>query len=32
MTEIRIFGAHDERTKEQITRCMQYGRPAPASP
>jgi tRNA-splicing ligase RtcB len=25
MTEIKIFGAHDERTKEQMTRCMQYG-------
>jgi tRNA-splicing ligase RtcB len=25
MTEIKIFGAHDERTKEQMTRCMEYG-------
>jgi tRNA-splicing ligase RtcB len=25
MTEVRIFGAHDERTKEEMTRCMQYG-------
>jgi tRNA-splicing ligase RtcB len=25
MTEIKIFGAHDERTKEQMARCMQYG-------
>src|SRR5215467_11744511 len=25
MTEARIFGEHDERTKEQIARCMQYG-------
>ena len=25
MTEIKIFGAHDERTREQMTRCMQYG-------
>ena len=25
MTEARIFGDHDERTKEQMARCMQYG-------
>src|ERR1700719_3519697 len=25
MTEVKIFGAHDERTKEQMARCMQYG-------
>jgi tRNA-splicing ligase RtcB (3'-phosphate/5'-hydroxy nucleic acid ligase) len=25
MTEIKIFGAHDERTREQMARCMQYG-------
>jgi tRNA-splicing ligase RtcB len=25
MTAIKIFGEHDERTKEQMTRCMQYG-------
>jgi len=25
MTEVRIFGDHDERTKEQMARCMQYG-------
>jgi tRNA-splicing ligase RtcB len=25
MAEIRIFGEHDERTKEQMQRCMQYG-------
>jgi tRNA-splicing ligase RtcB len=25
MAEIRIFGDHDERTKEQMRRCMQYG-------
>jgi len=25
MTEIRIFGEHDERTKAQLARCMQYG-------
>jgi tRNA-splicing ligase RtcB len=25
MTEVRIFGEHDERTKEQMARCMQYG-------
>jgi tRNA-splicing ligase RtcB (3'-phosphate/5'-hydroxy nucleic acid ligase) len=25
MTEIRIFGEHDARTKEQMARCMQYG-------
>src|SRR5258708_8157739 len=25
MTEVKICGAHDERTKEQMTRCMQYG-------
>ena len=25
MTEARIFGEHDERTKEQMARCMQYG-------
>jgi len=25
MAEIRIFGEHDERTKEQLARCMQYG-------
>src|SRR5262245_11421388 len=25
MSEARIFGDHDQRTKEQMTRCMQYG-------
>ena len=25
MTEIRIFGDHDDRTKEQMARCMQIG-------
>ena len=25
MTEIRIFGEHDDRTREQMARCMQYG-------
>jgi tRNA-splicing ligase RtcB len=25
MTEIKIFGEHDERTKEQMARCMEYG-------
>ena len=25
MTEAKIFGEHDERTKEQMARCMQYG-------
>src|SRR5438874_9665146 len=25
MTEVKIFGAHDERTREQMARCMQYG-------
>ena len=25
MTEIRIFGDHDDRTKEQMARCMQVG-------
>src|SRR5438046_2928570 len=25
MTEARIFGEHDDRTKEQMARCMQYG-------
>src|ERR1700692_1347358 len=25
MTSIKIFGAHDERTKAQMARCMQYG-------
>jgi tRNA-splicing ligase RtcB len=25
MTEIRIFGGHDDRTKEQMARCMQVG-------
>jgi tRNA-splicing ligase RtcB (3'-phosphate/5'-hydroxy nucleic acid ligase) len=25
MTEARIFGEHEERTKEQMARCMQYG-------
>jgi tRNA-splicing ligase RtcB len=25
MAEIKIFGAHDDRTKEQLARCMQYG-------
>src|SRR5438309_8649645 len=25
MAGIRIFGEHDERTKEQMQRCMQYG-------
>jgi tRNA-splicing ligase RtcB (3'-phosphate/5'-hydroxy nucleic acid ligase) len=25
MTEIRIFGEHDDRTKEQMARCMEHG-------
>jgi tRNA-splicing ligase RtcB len=25
MTEVKIFGEHDDRTKEQMARCMQYG-------
>src|SRR3984893_9082895 len=25
MTELQIFGEHDDRTKEQMARCMQYG-------
>jgi tRNA-splicing ligase RtcB len=25
MAEIKIFGEHDDRTKEQLARCMQYG-------
>ncbi len=25
MTAIKIFGEHDDRTKEQLARCMQYG-------
>jgi tRNA-splicing ligase RtcB (3'-phosphate/5'-hydroxy nucleic acid ligase) len=25
MPEFRIFGEHDDRTKEQMARCMQYG-------
>ena len=25
MTEIRIYGEHDERTKAQMARCMEYG-------
>ena len=25
MTQIKIFGEHDDRTKEQMARCMQYG-------
>jgi tRNA-splicing ligase RtcB (3'-phosphate/5'-hydroxy nucleic acid ligase) len=25
MTDVKIFGEHDERTKEQMLRCMQYG-------
>jgi tRNA-splicing ligase RtcB len=25
MTEMKIFGEHDDRTKEQMARCMQYG-------
>jgi tRNA-splicing ligase RtcB len=25
MTEVKIFGEHDARTKEQMVRCMQYG-------
>ena len=25
MNEVKIFGEHDERTKEQMVRCMQYG-------
>ena len=25
MAEVKIFGEHDERTKEQMARCMQYG-------
>jgi tRNA-splicing ligase RtcB (3'-phosphate/5'-hydroxy nucleic acid ligase) len=25
MTDVKIFGEHDARTKEQMARCMQYG-------
>jgi tRNA-splicing ligase RtcB len=25
MTEMKIFGEHDDRTKEQMARCMQHG-------
>jgi tRNA-splicing ligase RtcB (3'-phosphate/5'-hydroxy nucleic acid ligase) len=25
MPELKIFGSHDERTKEQMARCMQHG-------
>ena len=25
MTDVKIFGEHDDRTKEQMARCMQYG-------
>jgi tRNA-splicing ligase RtcB (3'-phosphate/5'-hydroxy nucleic acid ligase) len=25
MAEVKIFGEHDERTKEQMVRCLQYG-------
>ena len=25
MAELKIFGEHDERTQEQMRRCMQYG-------
>ena len=25
MTEVKIYGEHDERTKEQIARCMEHG-------
>src|SRR5262249_59929623 len=25
MTKIKIFGEHDDRTKEQMARCMQHG-------
>src|ERR1051325_3479391 len=25
MTEIKIFGEHDDHTKEQMARCMQHG-------
>src|SRR5262245_36010086 len=25
MPDVKIFGDHDERTKEQMARCMQYG-------
>jgi tRNA-splicing ligase RtcB (3'-phosphate/5'-hydroxy nucleic acid ligase) len=25
MAEVKIFGEHDERTREQMARCMQYG-------
>src|SRR2546427_11403300 len=25
MAEVKIFGEHDEHTKEQMARCMQYG-------
>jgi tRNA-splicing ligase RtcB (3'-phosphate/5'-hydroxy nucleic acid ligase) len=25
MADLKIFGEHDERTKEQMQRCMQYG-------
>jgi tRNA-splicing ligase RtcB len=25
MTDVKIFGEHDERTKAQMVRCMQYG-------
>src|SRR5215813_8714071 len=25
MPDVKIFGSHDERTRAQMTRCMQYG-------
>src|SRR4051795_8009635 len=25
MTQVKIFGDHDDRTKEQMARCMQFG-------
>ena len=25
MTQAKIFGDHDDRTKEQMARCMQFG-------
>ena len=25
MADLKIFGEHDERTREQMRRCMQYG-------
>jgi len=25
MPDVKIFGEHDDRTREQMARCMQYG-------